>query len=186
MTTIERCRAIWTGFSGAPGVTTWYTDDAINMLPVMRTFFNANAGNLPNAVTVSFEPFGSRIDDATGALVGNWTTTPTPAVVAGGGGTLYQAPVGLVVNWLTSTVVGSRFLRGKTFLVPGIGGTGVTDGTPAAGNLTNLQAAAAAVIAATPNLLIWHRPVNNVGGSSATVTAASVPDKYVVLRSRRD
>lgn len=186
MADIERIRVNWTGFTGAPGLTTLYCDDAITLLPAVRTFFNSIISVIPNVVTISFEPFGERFEDTTGALNGTWSTGTTPTPVLGGATATYAAPSGYVVNWLTSLVLNNRFLRGKTFIVPGI--VAVGDGTPTSTALTTLQNAANTLVAATGGLKIWHRPSapGASDGASALVTAAQVPDKFVVLRSRRD
>jgi len=186
MADIQRVRAHWTGFSGAPGLTTFYCSNGNSFLPDVRTFFNSIAGLLPSNVTISFDPFGDIIDEGNGALTGTWTAGSTPAVVTGSSGSVYQAPSGLLVNWQTGAVLNRRRLRGKTFLVPGPNGS--ADGTPTTANLTTLQTAANTLITSTGSMFVWHRPNSNThtGGLSSTVTAAQVPDKFVILRSRRD
>jgi len=184
--TIERVRVIWTGFTGAPGLSTFYGVSGLTLAPRIRTFFAAIATVVPSNVTWSIEPFGARIDDTNGNLVGDWSITPAPANVQGSAGTVYQAPTGLMINWITGSIVNGRFLRGKTFIVPGP--TGSADGTPVATNLATIQAAASALITPADNLKVWHRPSapGATDGSSALVNAAQVPDKFMVLRSRRD
>lgn len=186
MAAIERIRCQWSGFTGSPGLTTFYATDALTLLPAVRTFFNSIAGLLPAAVQVSFEPFGAQIDDTSGNLTGAWSTGTTPAVVQGTLAGSYSAPSGMLVNWLTNTIVGGRFLRGKTFIVPGP--VSSTDGTPNSANVTTLQGAASVLAADLGGLLVWHRPTNDppTNGSSAEVVTVNVPDKFVVLRSRRD
>jgi hypothetical protein len=185
MATIERIRVNWTGFTGAPGLSTFYATDAITLLPDVRTFFNAIVSLIPNVVTLSFEPFGERFSDVDGSLLGTWsTTTPTP--VLGGATALYAAPTGYVVNWITGAVIHNRFLRGKTFIVPGIVSSG--DGSPSNSLVTTLQTAATTLKNSAGGLRIWHRPTapGATDGSSSLVLSAQVPDKAVVLRSRRD
>jgi hypothetical protein len=186
MASIQRVRAHWTGFSGAPGLSTFYVTNGNSFLPDLRTFFNSIAGLLPSNVTISFDPFGDIINDSTGALTGAWAAGSTPATVTGSSGSVYIAPSGLVVNWQTGAIVAGRRLRGKTFLVPGPNGS--ADGTPTTANLATLSTAATTLFASTGGMLVWHRP-NPVGSStgvSSVVTAAQVPDKFVILRSRRD
>lgn len=186
MAVIERIRCQWSGFTGSPGLTTFYTDDAINFLPLVRTFFDAIKTLLPSAVTVSFEAFGARINDNDGSLNGSWSAGSTPAPVTGTIAGSYAAPAGVLVNWNTNTVVNGRFLRGKTFLVPSAALS--SNGTVNDANIVTLTAAAVALLAGTPDMLVWHRPKTDpfVAGSSAAVLNPSVPDKIVVLRSRRD
>jgi hypothetical protein len=186
MATIERIRVDWTGFTGSPGVSTFYCVDALTMLPKLKTFFEAVKGVLPSTVTLTYESFGERLDDITGNLVGDWSTATPPAQTVGAGATTYVAAAGMVVNFLTSAIVRNRFLRGKLFLVPML--TGSTDGTPPAGTITTVQTAANTLVASQDNLKVWSRPNATLGyaGTSSLVRTANVPDKSVVLRSRRD
>lgn len=186
MVAIERIRCQWSGFTGSPGLTTFYCTDALTLLPAARTFFNSIAALLPAAVQISFEPFGAQIEDSTGDLTGSWSTGSTPAVVQGALAGSYSAPSGMLVNWLTNAIVGGRFLRGKTFIVPGP--VSSTDGTPNSANVSTLQAAASVLASDLGGLRVWHRPTVAApsSGSSAEVLSVNVPDKFVVLRSRRD
>jgi hypothetical protein len=186
MAIIERIRCQWSGFTGSPGLTTFYCTDALTLLPAVRTFFNALVTGIPTTAQISFEPFGPRIDDTTGNLTGSWSTGTTPAVVVGTGPGAYAAPAGCLINWLTSSIVNNRFLRGKTFLVPSTFVS--TDGTVTPAGVTAMQAAATTLIANAGVLRVWHRPTVAApsSGSSAPVVGANVPDKIVVLRSRRD
>jgi len=186
MATIERIRCQWSGFTGSPGLSTFYCTDAITLLPQVRTFFQAFTAFLPPAVVISFEPFGARIESTTGVLTGAWSTGVTPATVQGSSAASYSAPAGMMVNWLTTAVVNGRFLRGKTFLVPAA--AAALDGTPATAAVSALQAAAVALNGAGGNLLVWHRPTTEAptSGAAFAVSSVQVPDKIVVLRSRRD
>src|SRR5665811_735556 len=117
MTNINRMRATWTGFTGGPGVSTFYGLVSGASLPDLRAFFLAIAPMLPSTVTIQVEDYGDVIEDTTGALVGSWTDSPVLPVV-GSDPTQYPAPAGCVVNWLTSTVLDGHRARGRTFIVP--------------------------------------------------------------------
>ena len=91
MTDLYRCRASWTGFSGAPGVTTMYGLVSGALVTTMHDLFVALGPYLPDSVTVQVEATGDVIDDATGALTGAWTDTPVLPVV-GGSAAQYAAP----------------------------------------------------------------------------------------------
>lgn len=185
--TIIKIQAIWTGFVGAPGYTTWYfASGTTTQVVQMRNYFDAIKAELPSIVTVQVQNAGLELDEGTGAATGAWSAASAAPVVGGGIG-VYAAPAGAVTNWLTSAFVAGRRLRGRTFLVPLRGAAYQSDGTLVAGTLTTLQSAAAAqVVASGASMLAWHRPVNGSGGSVDAVTSSAVPDKVCVLRSRRD
>src|SRR5674476_946106 len=114
------------------------------------------------------------------------------------GGDNYAAPVGMCVDWNTGVVMDLHRLRGRTFVVPCSGAQFDVDGSPLSTAVSGLQSAGDALIAADGNLMVWHRPraakaadgsrpaVTARAGGYANVTTAHVPDKAVVLRSRRD
>jgi len=184
---------------GAPGVSTFYTGAAplAADLTAIRTFFNALAAGLPNTLTITVQGLGDIVDDSNGALVGSWTQT-APATVLGTSASGYASPVGSLVHWLTGAVVDGRRLRGTTYIVPTVNNYDA-NGTLLGAWVTTLTTAANAMfVSLGSNLVIWHRPKfgpKPVGGgprpiirtgSSSGATGVFVPDKSVVLRSRRD
>lgn len=184
-----RVRVSWTGFPGAPGVSTFYEQSTITLPAKLRTFFEAIKAYLPSNVTLSYQSAGDIIEEASGGLGGDWSVTPTPANTTGTLGQVYAAPVGVVVNWRTGGIVNGHRVRGRTFLVPVQQDTATGGPNPTA--IAAIQAAAAALVVSAPNMCVWSRPVeaplpNPRAGSAHPVTAAQVPGKYVVLRSRRD
>lgn len=187
MAALQRHRTTWTGFVGGPGVTTLYWSDGTGPnLTAWNAFLTAIVGRFPTVVTWQSQNSGDRLDEATGAIVGSWSGTAQSAVVGTGAGS-YSAPVGSVVNWRTAGIVGGKRVRGRSFLVPMAGAAYDSDGTIAAAALTTLRTALATfVTAAAADLRVWHRPVDGAGGSQHVVTAADIPDKAAVLRSRRD
>lgn len=204
MASIQRLRAVWTGFPGSPGLSNFYFTDAAASQGNLRAFFFAISGFLPPDVTVSVNPGGDVLDDATGTLTSVWAGTLQDPVV-GSGPTEYAAPVGFLARWETLTIRSGSRLRGRTYLVPASSLTfNGTDGSIGELNLANIRAACFDFVGAvTPNMLVWQRPraaraayVDGYGkpvkalasrvGSSAVVTSSSVPDMAVVLRSRRD
>jgi hypothetical protein len=195
MTNILRVRCIWSGFPGGPGVSTHYLGVGYpaGSIAAIRTFYNALAGLLPNTLNIQVPGSGDLIDDASGSIVGTWSDT-TPAVVAGSSASGYAAPVGALVRWNTGGIVAGRRVRGKTFIVPGVN-MFEPGGTPIASAITTMTTAATALVTATtPALLVWARPFDPVppdtrphrDGTSHAVTSAFVPDKSMVLLSRRD
>jgi len=199
MADIHRIRAVWSGAPGAPGISTFYTPapPAAADLTAIWTFFNALIAGLPNTMTIQVQGTGDTVDDGTGDLTGSWTAT-APSVVTGTSASGYAAPTGSCVHWTTGSVMDGRRVKGTTFIVPTVNqyeangtlvGTWVTTLTTAA---QTMQTALGA------NFMVWHRPLYGPrppgggsrpllrAGGSANVTGVSVPDKAVVLRSRRD
>lgn len=185
--TIQRRRIHWSGFIGGPGLTTLYSQEGAALNTPIRAFFNSIVGYLPAGMTITIDNAGDEIDETNGHLTGSWAdTTVTP--VTGGTSGAYAAPAGLMVEWSTDQVSAHRRVRGKTYLVPSnqITTAGQPVATAVAGILTAANTLVAA--AAAPNALkVWHRPGKGLSdGFAATVTGASVPNKVVILRSRRD
>src|SRR4029453_11488130 len=212
MTNILRQVALWNGFPGAPGDTTWYFAGGTTTNVVqMRNFFAAIASLLPSSVTVQVQNTGDVVTAETGVATGSgapggagggpgepgggaeagvaagWWSQASAAVVTGTAGGGYSGPSGVVMRLETGVFVAGRRLRGRSFLVPMAGSIQDTNGTVAATPLGTLNtAAAAAVTASGTSWLVWHRPVGGSGGSVSPVTSAGIPDKIAVLRSRRD
>lgn len=189
--TMYRYRVTWSGFPGAPGVSTFYeeTGGAATLPAKLRTFFEACKAYLPSNVTISYPGSGDLIEESSGALSGDWSIGTTPANTVGTLGQVYAAPVGIVVNWRTGGIVNGHRVRGRTFLVPVQQDTAT--GVPNPTAIAAIQSAAAALVTSAPTMVVWARPVlaplpNPRAGTKHAVTAAQVPGKYVVLRSRRD
>lgn len=192
---ISRIKVTWTGFQGAPGVSTFYTENEAYDLSLIQDFFDAIKAMIPNNVTITFPGTGDVLDETTGAITGTWTSA-APAAVDGTNASDYAAPVGMCVNWETGVVQDGRRLRGKTFLVPLSGDMFDTDGTPDATAVATLLAAAQ-TLATGSYLVVWHRPraaksavtipaVSSRAGGFASISDASVTDMAAVLTSRRD
>jgi hypothetical protein len=193
-----RINAAWQNWPGAPGVTTFFQNPAVAQPnpAAIRTFFAAVQALIPSGLTISVASSGDLIEETTGTLAGTWSATPVPAVVTGTGAGAYAGNAGAVIHWLSSTVVGKRRLRGRSFLVPLISTAYDTAGSLSTATLGVLTPAAQALMDATAgHMVVWHRPrkanpakvppvVASVG-SMAPVTSIRVPDLAVSLRSRR-
>lgn len=199
MTVLTRHRVGWTGFPGGPGVSTFYgLGDGAAMTTFLHTFFLALASYIPNDVTIQVESSGDLIEDTTGELTGTWTADAADSINCLSSA-VYAAPAGLGVTWTTDTVLDGHRLRGRTFIVPLEASAYQTDGT-LDGTVRGAFIAAAEtfVAGAVGDFVIWHRPriaaaatpyhpaVTARAGGHGLVTASSVRDKAVVLRSRRD
>lgn len=198
MANVNRVRAAFSGFNGGPGVSTFYCLDPSAFLPLLHDFLSNFTGSLPGTVVITIEGSGDIIDSTSGLLTGTWTAA-APAPILGVAAGAYAAPAGVVVNWLTGTVLDGHRLRGRTFIVPLSGSAFDGDGSILTALLGGIRAAADSfIVAAANNFVIWHRPrpagtVNRKGvvlparaGGHAIATSSRVLDKVAVLRSRRD
>lgn len=193
--TLYRHRVNWTGLPGMPALSTFYTATAPTDADTVaiRDFFVAVGDRIASGVTIQVENSGATIDEATGALTGGWGPTTAVLPVTTTGGVNYAAPAGAVVQWVTAGVVHNRIVKGATFLVPLSSTVYDTAGTIGTGGLDDIRAAAAAfVVAMGTDLRVWSRPFTGSptvparSGSQHAVVSSLVPDKTVVLRSRRD
>jgi hypothetical protein len=191
---LQRVRVDWTGFKGAPGFSNHYFSPGTPPpLTALRTFYEALKAFLPTGTTLTYPGAGDVINETTGTVTDSWTTA-APATTVGTGAGVYSGTSGFLVEWLTSTVLDGRRPRGKTFIVPVISTCLATDGTLSDTNVATVKAAADAFVAATTGqFFVWHRPIKNPDpphnvtrlGGVAAVTGTLVPDKQMVLRSRR-
>lgn len=191
--TIQRVRVLMQNWPGAPGYINLYeTSDVVDHAPY-RTFFDSIKTMLPTGMTVQVPGTGDLVNEGSGDIVGSYSFTQPPVVTATGTGS-YAGGAGAVVDWLTSGVVAGRRPMGRTFLVPLVGSFMDSNGSLSTTAITNLESAAAALVAAmTPKFLVWSRPfAGGPGGTPAArlgtvhaVIAGRVPDLAATLRSRR-
>lgn len=195
MTSIARWRVTWAGFSGAPGVSTFYTlaASATDPVPSIGAFFNAIKNIFPAAVSFSFPTVGDTLEDTTGALTGSKASAGYATPISPTGSGAWAAPAGISVVWDTGSVADGRRIKGRTYLVPVAGNCLDSNGTMDNTLRTTVQTAGAGLVAALGgSLVVWHRPRKATGtkpahiGSSLPVLNAVVADKIVVLTSRRD
>jgi hypothetical protein len=195
---ITRLRAVWNGWSGAPGYTSIYllgsptATGLDSAAAAFKQFFTSLALQLPSAVTVSFDSTVNRIDEKTGIVTSVDGITTPPTSVSMSGGTQWGAPAGCVVLWRTGTVAKRRLTVGRTFLVPLSANTFQSDGTIVDSNRTAITTAGTTLVntlaGLTPgHMIVWRRPSAKGAsdGLAVDVTAASVTDKVQILRSRR-
>lgn len=199
LTDMNVIRIAWTGFTGGPGVSTFYSDgSSLPDLASLRTFLLNLAGVAPTGVTLTFPTSGESIDPADGSLVGSWTVGSAPASVPGTGSGAVCSAQGCMVVWTTNEIADGRNVRGRTFGVPSAAGVFGSDGLLSTAQQGFLTTGAAAVVGATPKYVVWHRPKKGPkpsGGGPAPVirpggwapiTGKIVPRKAAILSSRRD
>jgi hypothetical protein len=199
MADLYRVKTTWSGMPGAPGVSTMYlnaTPTAAD-LTAIRTFFNALVAGLPNTATLQVQGVGDVISDTNGALSSTWVTT-APGVVTGTSASGYAGPTGACVHWLTNGIVRRRRVKGTTYIVPSVNQYDA-NGTLLGAWVTTVSGAAATMFGAMiGKFVVWNRPLYGPrpgpgaerpileSGSSHPVVGSQVPDKAVVLRTRRD
>lgn len=192
MAALHRMRVALTGFSGGPGVNTFYATDGPTMAPLLRGFFDDLKVFYPQEFNETVENSGDIFESTTGVHTGIWSTT-TQAIVTGTSTNMHAAPAGALARWRTGTFLSGRQLVGRSFLVPltvvAYNSSGEMDES------IRLQIegfCADLVTAAAGDLMVWQRPIaagqpgGPRGGGFAAVTSASVSTKVAILRSRRD
>ena len=192
--TMYRINVAWQNWPGAPGVSTFFQDPAVAQPnpEAVQDFFDAIKGMLPTGLTLTVPSSGDLINEATGAITGNWSVTPAPALITCTGAGSYAGNAGMVVHWLTGGIVHDRRVRARTFIVPTISTQFESNGSPSSAALNTLSTAAAALVSSTANHLVaWSRPFDGApnnparAGSKHAITSHRVPDLAISLRSRR-
>jgi len=202
MTQLIRVRTLWNVPGGGAGLSVMHFRHNIeppgsptNLNAAVRNFFNTLASLCPDDVQWNWESELAFFGDEDGEIAG-YSPATQPAALVGTQTDGYAAPAGIGIRWMTDAVIRGRRLAGRTFLVPVSRQCFETNGTLVGTNVTTVLAAAASLRTAAAALempmRVWSRPLRDedgdiIGpGSSADVTGHAVPDKVVVLRSRRD
>ena len=150
----------------------------------LEAFYDEIQGLYPSTVTLSHDGVYQEINAAeprqidTGedwTLPGTGTSDPLPAANA------------MTVTWLTA--LSARSGRGRSFIGPLVQSTAEANGTPEESNRSALAIAAANLVDLSDNTEpvpwaygVWS-PTDNV---IRDFTGSRVPNKFAVLRSRRD
>lgn len=181
-----RVRTLITGSPGGSYLSTFYFDatgplTAQNAATAARTFWNSIRLHISNNLTITPDLAVYTLDETTGSPTG--VSTVTGAAITGGATADEEAwaTQGLV-EWRTGNFLTGREIRGRTF-IPGVCSGDSSGGVPTGTYPTDLQTAAAALIAdANSTLVVWSRK----NGFFDEVTSSTVWNKWAVLRSRRD
>lgn len=195
MPNILRVRTALNGWSGGPGLSTFYFDpgvvtvDAAMVTGVtgrVRQYFDAWKAYMPTANSAQVESVADIIDYVTGALVGQVSAGSAPSVVVGTGGNQGPAFVCAVGRLTTNSFIGGKRLRGRTYAGPLA--AAFTDSTaPEGGLLAAVQSGLVLVNTSGggPSMVVWHRPVGGSGGAIAGVINTSASPTFGILKSRR-
>jgi len=198
MSTVDRIRVAWSNMVGGPGVSTFYATDGPLLIPQLHAYFTNLTSFFPSCLRITCAVSGDSINTDNGELVGDWAGgvfAPVSGAAAGG----YAAEAGALQKWDTSTILSGHRLRGHTFLVPLAGTAFDATGQVSSGTATGIESSAAAlVVAAAGNMIIWQRPrkAKDADGSRKAITAriggygpvtgSRVSGVSAVLTSRRD
>jgi len=184
MSTLQRIVIAWSGAVGLPGESVFYGVDAGTANADLKAFFTSIQSVFPAGLSWTVPGSGDTIDSFTGDLLGAWSNGAGAGTVNASGAAAYAAGCGTWVVWQTTTVIGKRRLKGRTFLAP-LMNSAYTNGVIVAGNVTTMQNAAATLVTAG-QMRIWHRPPpGGSTGQSVAPTAASVQNRVTSLRTRR-
>jgi hypothetical protein len=194
---ITKLTTRWDFTPGGPGYSNFYVTGALTGTPLndfaaaVSTLLTAAKAMISTAVTITFIPTVTVLDEITGTLVNPDTIGTVPTNIAGSSSGAYAAGVGWCITWRTIVLSNRRLTTGRTFLVPA-GATGLSsDGTPADTTRATVQTAANTYISRVPSLtpghpVVWHRNTpGSANGFAAPVTSATISDRVAYLRSRR-
>lgn len=204
---LMRVRVVGTGWTGAPGLATHYfrslldgEADAELCVDRVHAAYTDAADLWPLDVNWQVSGDVDVINETSGEIISTWSPGP-PAVVLGGAADTSRMAIAtaLLVRWNTSTFLAGRRVQGRTFISPLYSQMvdGVGTPTETARGLGVAFGAALMDEGATDlPLVVWRRhrdadpdhvpPITERDGEIAPVTSVTVPDKFAVLRSRRD
>jgi len=201
-----RVRVATSGWAGGPGLNTFYFQSAADPTVHNSTGAQACVDNVHAALQVlaplrppshltAVSPEVDILDSSNGELVASYVAT-APANIAGIGVAAYNAiAVALLLRLATNGIVAGHRVKGRAFFSP-ITPDPQNDGTPLDSAITIVQNTGNALLFTAGNveeLVVWSRPVEVPTetvearlGSQHKVQSVVCPNKYAVLRSRRD
>lgn len=196
MANMLRIRVTGTGWTGGPGLSTFYFDPGASTIdPAMitgvtgrvRQYFDALKAFTRPAVGWTVDPVAAVINPATGVQVSDMAAGSSPSVVVGTGpgdiGPPFVAAVGLLK---TQAFIRGRRLQGRTFYSPLC--SDFTDSQNIEGGLQTAVVSGLNLMLTSgggPLLCVWSRPVGGSGGNTAAVTTVACSSRYGVIKSRR-
>lgn len=195
MANMLRVRTALNGWTGGPGLSTFYFDPGVTTVDAamvtgvtgrVRSYFDAWKAYMPTANTAQVESVADIIDFTTGNLLGQVSAGAAPAIVVGSGGVQGPAFACAVGRLTTNSFIGGKRLRGRTYAGPLA--APFTDSTvPEGGLLAAVQNGLVLLNTSGggPVLVVWHRPVGGAGGAIAGVINTSTSPTYGILKSRR-
>lgn len=168
--------------------------DAQACTDAVQDFWDALAAQMSNQINYQTDTVVAVFNETDGQLLSQNVVTALP--LASGLLTNHMLPTSTqgLIRLGTNGIVHNRQVRGRVFVPGMVEDNNFSPGVPGGSWPSVAQAAINALIAdATADLAVWSRPVTVAtagvpirNGSIHDVTAATVWDKWAVLRSRRD
>lgn len=171
-----------------PGTTGGSTADATDCLDRFRDMWVLLAAKVATGVSIANQGTVIAVEATTGALTGAFSGVAGAAVSSSGGSAPLPAQTQGMIRWATAGVVNNRRVRGRTFVPLPDEGDNDTSGKPGSSYTSQLALGVAALLTAGTTAsepVVWHRPVNNAGGSQHFITGGGARTTWAVLRSRR-
>lgn len=181
-----RVRTAITGGPGGPYLSQmWFTSEtgetAQEAADAVRAFWDSLKAWITDPMVMTVEPEVVTFDVGLGIPTGVVVTSTAPVNATSGSAQAPSATQGLI-SWRTGVFVGSREIRGRTF-VPGVPQSSLGDGLPGGAYVAALNTAAAALVADANTKLSIHSPSKH---ELAPAISGNAWGKFAVLRSRRD
>lgn len=180
----------WTTSSASRKLSLMYFDDAyapdVLRLKVFSLWESIRSRLMPST-RYTVLPEVRELSPVSGTLTGvGYDATVLTNVGTAAGTNASEVPdsAQVLLRWDTGAVIGSRRLRGRTF-VPGTNRNDGSSGNLGAAAVTAYTNAQNDWLSAGPRLQVWHRPVNGSGGSLHPVESGVAWYEYAVLRRRR-
>lgn len=201
MSIICRTRVELTGWSGAPGVNTWYwvtpvspgvpsTTHVDDIHDEISAYYDGVTSILKPGVTWRIDPVVQYLNDTDGEVQGIVTQTGDVHTFESTATSGNESPaVQVLLRFNTSDYIGGRNVKGRLFIGPLSDSAVSEDGTlrtDVAETLDDLLVAPTSGLGA--RLIVWHRPSSSssTNGQYCDVTSALHQEKLAILRSRRD
>ena len=197
MANVLKYQIQWSGWPGAPGITTIFFSPATSDFTPVRTFFEAIKSHLVNGTQYAYPSVCDVLDIDTGKVVGVQSVTTLTPTTSTATTQQYAGAAGSMIKWVTNGFVNGSRVAGRTFLVPLPSTEFNTSGQLATATQTLFQTSAQALITSMqPNFVVYARPFpgRNVPGKPQIparvgtiwpVQQAVVPNLAYVQRSRR-
>jgi hypothetical protein len=165
---------------------TWTSTEVQSFADNVRTFFVGVQPRFHTSVNWTFASEIVEVNEATGVIIGVQPLT-APASLSGSSSIAeFAAPAGALVRWETGQVVAGKRFRGRTFLVPLVRDAYDSVGTLQSATITTLQTAANTYLTNQAADGVTPMVYSRTHHTNRAITGAVIPDKVVILRSRRD
>lgn len=197
MADLYRFRAVLNGFTGAPGLNTFYfrsesvvsAGDLNDTAALIKAVYADLATDLVPGLTMDVESEVAVLNDANGVIHDAKVITPPSQFMAVAGGNIMSRSTMLVARFKTDLFVNGRRLQGKHFLGPCSSAAIASNGDVAGSTITSVNGAYDGLLDILGlRLAVWHRPTapGLADGSSGHVQQVSCMPKPGILSSRRD